>query len=218
MSKKYNMKHCLMCGKNHPLNTSCADYTDQITFSELQEKFTLDILKQCVESKELIIHSEKYGDKIVLVDAEDFQKVNKIKWHLRFDKNRNNEFYIISNSRDSITNKRTTTTLHKFIMNCPKGFVVDHINHDTFDNRKCNLRICTKTENNRNSFKRKDAKHSIYKGVKFHPTYKKFTAWITFDKKRIYIGSFDDDKDAALAYNKKAKELFGEFAYLNEIL
>ena len=93
--------------------------------------------------------------------------------------------------------------------------VVDHIDHDGLNNCKSNLRIATLSENRRNSRKAKDTS-SKYKGVSWHKNNKKWEVKIGFNYKKIHIGYFNNIKEAAEAYNKKAKELFGEFAYLNK--
>jgi len=94
--------------------------------------------------------------------------------------------------------------------------VVDHINHNTLDNRRFNLRICTKGQNNMNR-KPYIGKSSQYKGVIWAKHIKKWTSKIEKDTIVHHLGTFDREEDAARAYNKKAKELFKEFAYLNEI-
>ena len=103
--------------------------------------------------------------------------------------------------------------LHRFILNAPEGVVVDHINRDKSDNRRENLRLCTQAENVMNSKRVSGA--SKYKGVQFSKKYSKWTAYITFSGRGKQIGTYMDEVEAAKAYDKKALELFGEFAYLN---
>lgn len=104
--------------------------------------------------------------------------------------------------------------MHREIMNAPSGMDVDHINGNTLDNRKENLRICTRSQNKMNTSRRK-GNTSGYKGVCFDNTNKKWLATITINGKLKHIGLFQDAKSAAIAYDKKAKELFGDFAKLN---
>lgn len=144
-----------------------------------------------------------------LIDDEDFEKVSKYKWNVSFNK-RNNSFR--PSTTIILNNKKYTLLLSRFIMNCPKGMVVDHINHNTLDNRRCNLRICTFKENIYNLKLRKSSKYG-YKGISF-----KKNRWIVQlkkDKKYIYGGSFKDKIEAAKTYDEKAKELFGKYANLN---
>jgi hypothetical protein len=104
--------------------------------------------------------------------------------------------------------------MHRVILNAPKGLMVDHINHDTLDNRKENLRIVT---NQQNTFNQKLKNHSSkYKGVTWNSNSEKWCARIRHNKP-IYLGLFKDEKEAGMAYNEGAKKYFGEFALLNDI-
>lgn len=104
----------------------------------------------------------------------------------------------------------------------PKGFLVDHINGDKLDNRRSNLRLATRMDNEANKKKRRTqsggAPSSRYKGVsKITDGRKKcWRATVTYEKRQIKLGAFYDEIDAAKAYNEAALEYFGEFAYINE--
>jgi len=161
---------------------------------------------------EFIIKSPKYGNISVLIDDEDYEKIKDYTW---FATKKNNDFYITHSMRSEY-NLRSSIRLHRIIMNCPKNKMVDHINHDTLDNRKCNLRICTHSENIRNSRKRKNTS-SIYKGVRFHKRDKKWIASITLNKNNLCLGYFNNEKLAGIAYNEAAIKYHGEFASLNDI-
>ena len=105
----------------------------------------------------------------------------------------------------------------------PRGFLVDHINGDKLDNRRENLRLATRGENEVNKRKRRTHKGrkptSKYKGVtKIKDRRKKrWRAIITFQKRIIHLGNFYTEKEAAEAYNEAAKKYYGDFAYLNKI-
>lgn len=101
--------------------------------------------------------------------------------------------------------------LHRLIMGEPELMVVDHINGNTLDNRRHNLRICTQAQNLANRKKNSNWKYSKYKGVGWHRQNSSFTA----SCKRKKIGYFKNEIEAALAYDKCAKEFYGEFAKLN---
>jgi hypothetical protein len=93
---------------------------------------------------------------------------------------------------------------------------IDHINGIRDDNRFCNLREATGTENQGNKKLNKN-NTSGYRGVSWNKNSKKWESRLKVNDKRIYLGSFNSKKEAALAYNRAALEYFGEFAYLNEI-
>jgi hypothetical protein len=145
------------------------------------------------------------------VDDDDYEKYASVRWHVCPMKKGAKAL------RSTFVNgKKTTTYLSRVIMNAPKGKQVDHINHDTLDNRKCNLRVCTREQNNANQNISKN-NTSGYKGVCWHIRLNKWQAKIGVNMKRITLGSFNTKEEAALAYNKGAKKYFGEFACLNKL-
>ena len=105
--------------------------------------------------------------------------------------------------------------MHSVILSAPKGMVIDHINNNPLDNRIANLRIVTPQQNAWNRKKRRTRSTSKYKGVSWSKNDGKWRALIMLDNKKISLGNFDDEKQAGRAYDKKAKELFGEHAKLN---
>ena len=140
---------------------------------------------------------------VAKIDFEDLEMVKGLKWrssHGLYAVGQKGKFQI---------------ELHRLIMRAKKGEYVDHINHDGFDCRKNNMRICSQRQNLMNTRKRR-LTSSKYKGVSITPS-KKWRSRIMLEGKEIWLGVFDNEEEAALAYNKKAFELFGEFAYLNEI-
>ena len=106
---------------------------------------------------------------------------------------------------------------HQYVMGKKHGYVIDHINGDKLDNRRKNLRFCSKRENAVNTKVRRKSR-SGYKGVwmvKRANGIPKYTAYVGGANDRKYIGTFDDLIEAAKQYDKHAKILYGEFAYLN---
>lgn len=106
--------------------------------------------------------------------------------------------------------------LHRFLLDCPSGNVVDHINGDTSDNRRENLRVCSIKENIRNYTIPKN-NTSGYKGVGYYKRLLKWRACIKVDGRLITIGYYRNLSDAVNAYNESAKKYFGEFAKLNNM-
>jgi len=158
----------------------------------------------------LTIISKKYGIKEVIIDDEDYDKVKSYKWYINKDRS-SNIFYVVHSS-----DNKHKYIMHRLIMDCPKGMIVDHINHNTLDNRKENLRICTNSENLRNSRLQKN-NTTGYKGVFFNKTWNNYKVTIGTKKNRKYLGSYKNIEDAAKAYNEAAIKYYGEFACLNEV-
>jgi hypothetical protein len=101
-------------------------------------------------------------------------------------------------------------------MNPPDGMMVDHINHDTLDNRRFNLRVCTKTQNQFNAKLRRDST-SGYKGVGFHKVTQKWMAYIRANNVQYHLGLFKTIREAVIARNVAAIKYHGEYAYLNPV-
>jgi hypothetical protein len=150
--------------------------------------------------------------KVALVDDEDYEYLNQFKW---FTNNINGYFYAGRQITVS-KNKQTIIYMHRIIMKPEKGTVIDHLDGNTLNNQKNNLRICTHAENMRNSKINKNNK-SGYKGVVYQINSNNYKAQIKFNNKTINIGSYIDPIDAARAYNAAALKYHGEFANLNKI-
>lgn len=142
--------------------------------------------------------------KVAIVDAEDYDWLSKYKWHAS---KKEYNWYACRNYNRSIVG------MHQVIMNAPKGMLVDHIDHNGLNNRRSNLRVCTSSQNHQNRERTRGT--SKYKGVYREKRYRKWCASIHFEGRNYYLGSFSNELDAAKAYDLKAAELFGEFAYLN---
>ncbi len=115
------------------------------------------------------------------------------------------------------TYKVNRLVANEFLDNLENKPFVDHINHNTFDDNVNNLRWVTRSQNSMNSKKQERSTSSQYKGVAFHKQHNRWVSQIIKDKKRYNLGLFDSELEAAQMYNTKATELFGEYAYLNEI-
>lgn len=142
-----------------------------------------------------------------IIDDEDFDLVSKYKWIVD---NRNRVQTGIY-----VDGRNKTLRMHRLITHTqnPK-IIIDHKNHNTLDNRKSNLRICEARHNCYNRYKITKVCTSKYKGVsKASPN--RFKARINYYGKQILLGYYLTELQAAIAYDNKAKELFGEFAHLN---
>lgn len=148
--------------------------------------------------------------KFAIVDDEDFEHLSKYNWQL-------NGYYAVRQLPVSESPKGSQSRMHREIMNAPIGMEVDHINGDKLDNRKSNLRICTRQENQRNRRKSIKPSSSKYKGVKYDKRYKKYEAFLTINRKYIFLGTYKTEREAAIAYNLAVKDYFGEFSWLNSI-
>lgn len=146
---------------------------------------------------------------IALIDDDDLPKVIGYSWY-------EYKGYAVRMSRKH-EGKRKMLFLHRLILPSATGMVIDHINRNRLDNRKSNLRISTRKNNNRNR-KRIEGASSPYRGVIWRPHAKKWKAYIKSDKKQHHLGYFEKPEEAAMAYNIAAYELFGEFAVLNPIV
>jgi hypothetical protein len=100
-------------------------------------------------------------------------------------------------------------------MKPPRGYCVDHKNGDGLNNTRNNLRIVTIAENNYNKRKSLNVRSSKYKGVSIDKRTNKWRAIIYHKYIKIHLGFFDNEEEAARAYDEAAKELYGEYAVLN---
>jgi hypothetical protein len=146
-----------------------------------------------------------------LVDDEDCDELSKHRWHiLKLHKS----IYAVRRGKKGET---TTVRMHLQIMRAMPGQMLDHINGNGIDNRKINLRFCTHSQNHANALKTNGNKTSKYKGVDWHKRDKKWRASIRINYRKIHLGYFTNERDAAIAYNTAARILFGEFARLNDV-
>lgn len=145
----------------------------------------------------------------ILFDLEDYDKIKDYSWHVQ----KHNRTGLYKNVTGTIKGK--DTKMHRVILGVDDpSIIIDHINRNPLDNRKSNLRFCTMQQNSFNSRAREGRK---YKGICQYRDGKRWVAKIRFNGKDYHLGIFDTPELAALAYNDKAKEFYGEFAYLNDV-
>lgn len=166
--------------------------------------------------KKVPLHGRATG-KFFLVDDEDYNLVSQFRWSL--SRNGYATAKIPTRMRDKYHASRTRAQRLLMYDSLDDKSVVDHINRDKLDNRKSNLRICSIQENNMNkgktNFKRKQSITSKYKGVWWDRN--RWRTAITVKGKKIYLGRYDKEEDAARAYNAAAIKYCGEFSYVNII-
>jgi len=144
-----------------------------------------------------------------IVDDEDYEYLSQWKWYAH--KNPRG-YYAVRASRTPPGRKRVH--LHREILNPPDGMDCDHINGDGLDNRRCNLRVCTRAENARNQ-QPQDGYSSRFKGVTRIKQTGKWRVRVKVDGRSTHLGYFTDEIEAARAYDRAARELHGEFARTN---
>ena len=157
---------------------------------------------------------------MLLIDAEDLPKLDG--WGLDHKSvNRSNGYVRLRKRRRKHTERHY---LSRILVNAPQGLDVDHINHNTLDNRKSNLRVCTNAENRRNCIGHANRTLSKFKGVTYHDAraynprcsgVKPWRAYTRIMGKRHWFGYHATEQEAAMAYNRNAARLFGEFACFN---
>ncbi len=148
-----------------------------------------------------------------LVDGDDFERVNQHRWYTSSDGYAWRRRKVSESGPSKIR-------MHRFIMGSPPfiGAAVDHINRDKLDNRKCNLRWATNSQNAANWTREKKMcdKHSPYRGIHAHKN-GTFQAQIRINGKKQHLGYFKSASLAAQTYNLAAAMHYGEFAKLNDI-
>jgi len=147
--------------------------------------------------------------KIALVDDADYKWLMQWKWSACTN-TVSRTWYVVRREQHK------TIAMHRQIMECPEGKVVDHINGNGWDNRRCNLRVCTHKQNNCNS-RLYSNNTSGYKGVYLNSSTGRYVARISPDKQHISLGKFRTPEQAAVVYNMAAVTFFGEFASLNTV-
>lgn len=142
---------------------------------------------------------------VFIFDTKNYSMVKKYTWSI------STNGYVVTN-----LGYGEILTLHSLILGNKRGLFIDHISRNKLDNRIQNLRHVTHQQNTHNSGINKN-NSTGYKGVYFDKSRKKYASEIMCSRKKYYLGRFDTAIEAAKAYNQKAIELFGEYAFLNEI-
>lgn len=149
--------------------------------------------------------------KTAICDAKDYDLVSGVCWcAMKSD----NIYYAVSSKVGKLNRY---SMMHRYILGLTDSKIeIDHIDRDGLNNRRSNLRTCSRTENMRNRGITKN-NTSGYKGVNWNKQNKKWCSRIKVNYKEIYLGNFDSKLEAAAAYNTAARKYFGRFAVLNEL-
>lgn len=147
--------------------------------------------------------SFQVGGKTVLIDEDDVIRVAGLKWHLA--RRPNGVFYVKSHPHEDVTIR-----MHRMILQAPDGVLVDHWNLNGLDNRKANLRLCTKQQNTWNVPMRRDNTSGL-KGAIWHSRIRKWQANYNLMGRKIHIGYFETPEEAHAAYVAALAPMRGEF-------
>jgi len=147
----------------------------------------------------------------VIVDADLFEELNKYRWFLA-----NDGYARRTKEVAKIDGKRVVKAylMHREVLGTPRGMITDHINGNKLDNRKANLRVCTRSENAMN---RSTPSHNIsgYKCIHWLSREKRWCVAVTGGKKKVHVGTYKNISEAVLARDLVIQQLHGGFARLD---
>lgn len=148
-------------------------------------------------------------DKVALVDESDHAHLSQWKWFAL----RSHQKWYAARMERVARGKQRHVLMHRYILQAPDEREVDHANGDTLDNRRCNLRLATPSQNRANMPLHKP-NPTGYRGVHRRES-GRFRAQISDARQLIRLGTYDTAEEAARAYDAKAREIYGAFAHLN---
>ena len=169
----------------------------------------MEITEECAI---INIDSPKHGHFDILIDLEDVDKCKNYTWSIQMVRSGKDKSYI-----EFYATNGQIGMLHRYLMNAPKDTMVDHINGDTYDNRRYNLRVCRQEDNHKNRKKQSNNK-SGHRGVMWYP-YRNLNKWMSYiciDKKRTTLGYFTDFQEAVNVRLDAELKYFGEYQRAEE--
>lgn len=147
---------------------------------------------------------------VAVVDDEDYEKISRHRWYVNLNKRRQ-----YAHRQYRYRGKQVLVLMHRLIINAPKGKNVDHIDGDGLNNQKSNLRLCTQAQNLWNQCRwSKNGLSRRYKGVQ-RDQKGKWAVFISINGVTHRLGRYAHEIAAAREYDKLARLLHGEFAFLN---
>lgn len=151
------------------------------------------------------------GDRFALISPEDLAKVAPHTWRI------NQRGYVVRTCHSGLGAVRRTVVqgLHRYVLDAPRGVIVDHADGDLLNNQRGNLRFASHQQNSSNRHRSVNQLAGRFKGVTWHKNCRKWQAQIKVSGKEKYLGLFYEAEDAARAYDRAAREHFGEFSVLN---
>ena len=152
--------------------------------------------------------------KVCHIDLEDWPLVRDFSWYAALQSDGQN-WYVLANAWDKVAKKEYKVQIHRVILGAKPGEYVDHWDGDTFNCRRSNLRACTNAQNQQNTGSRGGT--SRFKGVSWNSRRKKWRVAFNCNGRFHWVGYFDDETEAAKAYNAAVLPLAGEFARLNDV-
>lgn len=144
---------------------------------------------------------------VFIFDADLFDLIKDIKWYAAYKNRHDKSMYIID---------RYGRPLHKVLFSGRKGYELDHINLDTLDNRRCNVRFCTHQQNQMNQSLQRNNTSGV-SGVRFYKPRNKYVARIKICQRDIHLGYYTSIKEATQARNIGMECLFGEYGVYNDV-
>lgn len=144
-----------------------------------------------------------------IVDEEDFDQLNLYKWYAS---KRSNGGYVAMRDERKRGVYHRHIYMHREIMKTPSDQMTDHRNGDGLNNQKCNLRNCSRKENQRNKRRMSSLNSSGVRGIFWEKSCNRWRAQISIDNKNKHLGVFKSKEDAQAVYIEASKSIYGEFS------